>query len=85
MEIIEMNESMLNELTAEEMNEASGGAYRPLPAKEGYFIYQIHYRDVLIRIAKQFNTTVKEIVKANPKIKNASLIHTGDYIYIPMK
>ena len=78
------NEEMFEELTAEEMTEASGGAYRPLAPKEGYYVYQIQYRDVLIRIAKRFNTTVRKIVKANPKIKDANLIHTGYYIYIPM-
>ena len=81
MENIEM---IAEELTNEEMQEISGGAFRVLPEKEGFLVYQVQYRDALSRIAKRFGTTVYRIMKANPKIKDANRIYTGQYIYIPL-
>ncbi len=72
------------ELTAEELQATNGGAYRPLPPMEGYYVYRIVRGDTLIRIARDFNTTVAKIMAANPKIHNASKIYADDYIYIPM-
>ena len=71
------------ELTLNEMNEISGGAFKKPAAKTGYTIYQIQAHDTLIRIANKFGIkSYKEILKWNPKITNPRLIRTGDYIYI---
>ena len=71
------------ELTLDEMNEISGGAFRKPAAKAGYTIYQIKAHDTLIRIANKFGIkSYKEILKWNPKITNPRLIRTGDYLYI---
>ena len=42
------------ELTLDEMNEISGGAFKKPAAKAGYTIYQIKAHDTLIRIANKF-------------------------------
>ena len=71
------------ELTLDEMNEISGGAFKKPAAKTGYTIYQIKAHDTLIRIANKFGIkSYKEILKWNPKITNPRLIRTGDYLYI---
>ena len=71
------------ELTLDEMNEISGGAFKKPAAKAGYTIYQIKAHDTLIRIANKFGIkSYKEILKWNPKITNPRLIRTGDYLYI---
>ena len=71
------------ELTLDEMNEISGGAFRKPAAKAGYTIYQIKANDTLIRIANKFGIkSYREILKWNPKITNPRLIRTGDYLYI---
>ncbi|HCI85166.1 MAG TPA: hypothetical protein DHV79_11600 [Lachnospiraceae bacterium] len=71
------------ELTLDEMNEISGGAFKKPAAKTGYTIYQIQAHDTLIRIANKFGIkSYKEILKWNPKITNPRLIRTGDYLYI---
>ena len=71
------------ELTLDEMNEISGGAFRKPAAKAGYTIYQIKAHDTLIRIANKFGIkSYREILKWNPKITNPRLIRTGDYLYI---
>ena len=79
------------ELTLDEMNEISGGAFKKPAAKAGYTIYQIKANDTLIRIANKFGIksynkfgikSYKEILKWNPKITNPRLIRTGDYLYI---
>jgi LysM repeat protein len=41
--------------------------------------------DTLRKIATRFETTVDEILKINPQIKNANLIYPGDKINIPDK
>ena len=71
------------ELTPDEMNEISGGAFKKPAAKTGYTIYKIQAHDTLIRIANKFGIkSYKEILKWNPKITNPRLIRTGDYLYI---
>ena len=71
------------EVTLDEMNEISGGAFKKPAAKAGYTIYQIKAHDTLIRIANKFGIkSYKEILKWNPKITNPRLIRTGDYLYI---
>lgn len=46
--------------------------------------YIIRRGDTLNKIAKNFNTNVREILKYN-KIKNPDLIYTGDTILLPQK
>ncbi len=84
MENIENIEMIAEELNPEQMAEVAGGAFRPLPEKDGFIVYQVQYRDALSRIARAYNTTVYRIMKANPKIKDANRIYTGQYIYIPI-
>ena len=60
--------SNINEINYEELEAVTGGAYKPLPPKSGYVVYQIVRGDTLGRIAKAFNTTIKKIMAANPKI-----------------
>ncbi|MCR5173497.1 MAG: LysM peptidoglycan-binding domain-containing protein [Oscillospiraceae bacterium] len=76
--------SNINEINYEELEAVTGGAYKPLPPKAGYVVYQIVRGDTLGRIAKAFNTTIKKIMAANPKIVDMNKIYAGDYIYIPM-
>ncbi len=70
------------ELSAEEMNEVAGGAWRRLPEKKGFIIYQISKGETLGRIAKRFGYTVKDLLTWNPKITDKNKIYYGDYLYI---
>ncbi len=45
--------------------------------------YTVVRGDYLSLIAKRFGTTVNEILKVNPEIKNASLIYVGQVIKLP--
>ncbi|MBN1371725.1 MAG: LysM peptidoglycan-binding domain-containing protein [Anaerolineaceae bacterium] len=51
------------------------------PATSG--TYTVVRGDYLSAIAKRFNTTVTDILKVNPEIKNASLIYVGQVIKLP--
>jgi hypothetical protein len=64
--------------------EVAGGYVRP-PEKKGFIIVQIQKGDTLIKIANRYHTTVEQIMKDNPKIKDKSLIYAGDYLYIRKK
>jgi LysM repeat protein len=46
-------------------------------------VYTVVRGDTLRKIAARFDTTVDEILKINPQIKNANLIFPGDRINIP--
>ena len=46
--------------------------------------YKIKKGDNLTKIAKANNTTVQELLKANPQIKNPNLIYTGNTLKIPV-
>lgn len=46
-------------------------------------VYIVVRGDTLKEIAARFDTTVEEILKINPHIKNANLIYPGDRINIP--
>ena len=72
------------ELSMEEMDQVAGGYVRP-PEKKGFIIVQIQKGDTLIKIANRYHTTVEQIMKDNPKIKDKSLIYAGDYLYIRKK
>ena len=47
--------------------------------------YTVRKGDTLSGIAKKYSTTVDAIMKANPKIKNPSVIYVGQVISIPVK
>ncbi len=46
--------------------------------------YKIKKGDNLTKIAKANNTTVQELLKANPNIKNPNLIYAGETLRIPV-
>ncbi len=69
------------ELSMEEMDQVAGGYKRPAE-KKGFIIVQIKKGDTLIRLANRYHTTVEQIMKDNPKIKDKSKIYAGDYLYI---
>ena len=69
------------ELSMEEMDQVSGGYKKPAE-KKGFIVVQIMKGDTLIRIANRYHTTVAQIMKDNPKIKDKGLIYAGDYLYI---
>ena len=83
-----MDEKILNgamdELNAEEMEEVSGGriTFKKRQDKAGWIQHQVTATDTLIRIANRYHTTVEQIMKDNPKIKDKSKIYAGDYLYI---
>ena len=83
-EITKMSEleNKAMELNENEMNEVSGGAYKPLPYKPGYFQYQIQPGDTLSKIARMYNTTVNKLMSYNPQIKDRNLIRAGAYMYV---
>lgn len=70
------------ELNLDEMNEIAGGAFKPLPPKTGFIVYQISKGETLGRIAKRFGYTVKDLLNWNPKITDKNKIYYGDYLYI---
>jgi LysM repeat protein len=45
--------------------------------------YQIKSGDTLSRLAQQYNTSVSELMKANPQIKDANMIYAGRTLNIP--
>jgi GH24 family phage-related lysozyme (muramidase) len=47
--------------------------------------YTIRSGENLIKIAKRFGTTVNDIMKLNPAIKNSNLVFDGQVIKIPKK
>jgi len=81
-------ESMANweatELTEEELKGVDGGAFRPLPAKDGFMVYHIQAGDSLSRIGNHYGVTVHQLLTWNPQIKNKSHIRAGAYLYIKM-
>ena len=47
-------------------------------------VYAVKAGDTLSKIAAKFGVTVKDILKANPQIKNQNAIQIGDPITIPV-
>ena len=78
-----MSESIF-ELTAEEMDQVSGGYKRPVD-KAGFQIYQIKKGDNLTRISAAYRCSINDILAWNPKIKDKNKIYAGDYLYIRVK
>lgn len=54
---------------------------KPAPSK--YASYTVVPGDTLSKIAKMFGTTVADITKANPSIKDPNLIHVGTVLKVP--
>ena len=48
-------------------------------------IYKVKKGDTLSGIAFKYGITLKALLKLNPKIKDASLIHIGQSIIVPKK
>lgn len=76
------------ELNPEQMNEVVGGrnegGYERRPReKAGCFIYKIRRGDNLTNIARDYDTTVRAIMRVNPELENQDFIVAGCYIYIP--
>ena len=83
------------ELNVNEMEQVAGGAQQKqpprggsstvLPAKAGCTVYKVVGNDNLTKIAKNNNTTVKDIMRVNDGIiTNKNFIRAGFYIYIPV-
>lgn len=47
--------------------------------------YRVAYGETLTKISKKYKTSVKELMKLNPSIKDASIIHTNQVIKVPIK
>lgn len=48
-----------------------------------YDIYVVARGDTLYKIARRYNTTVNELLRLNPEIKNRNIIYVGQRIRIP--
>ena len=80
------NRKELNLNEMENVAGGKGGSPTVLPPKDGYIVYQIVGNDNLTKIAKNYGTTVKAIVAANPTLEgNANFIRAGFSIYVPVK
>ena len=74
-----MSEEMkntMNEVSAEELTGAAGGA-----AASGYVTYKVVKGDTLFKIGKRFGVTVDQLVAWN-NIKNRDLILVGQVLKI---
>jgi LysM repeat protein len=56
-----------------------------LEAKEGLLVQEVKDGDTLGKIAKEHGKTVKEIMDANPQIKDKNRLYAGERIYLPHK
>ena len=70
------------EMTAEEMAEVAGGAYKKPAAKKGFRIYKILPGDTLYKIGRAHHCTVNDLLLWNPDITDRNLIRAGKYLYI---
>ena len=83
---MENKEEMIAQLNDEELETVEGGACpteRPIP---GYKWYQIKKGDNLTRIARNFHTTIKDLMlinKGNKGIKDENHIYAGYWIQVP--
>lgn len=64
------------------VTDSSGGSSKAAPAKS---TTKIKRGDTLTKLAKEHGTTVKDLMAANPKIKDANKILAGDDLTIPSK
>jgi peptidoglycan endopeptidase LytE len=54
-----------------------------VPDTGGTEVYVVKRGDTLRKIAASFDTTVANLLKLNPQIKNANLIYSGQKINVP--
>lgn len=52
------------------------------PSKTPGEVYTVVSGDAFWKIAQKFNLTIDQLAKLNPQIKNISLIHVGDKIFV---
>ena len=78
---MENKEMNLNEL--EVVTGGKGGSKTELHATKYYDVYRIQPGENLTRIARNFNTTVSELVRINKTITDKNDITAGYYIYVP--
>ena len=82
-------ETMMNELTMNEMDEVSGGrvaagGLKNKPgAKAGYILHKITANDTVWGLSRRYHCSMDASLKANPSIKDARLIRTNYWLYIP--
>jgi LysM repeat protein len=83
--LLELNKDITNANLVYEGHRLAVPAGSSIPDTGVGQIYTVVRGDTLRKIAARFDTTVDEILKINPQIKNANLIYPGDKINIPDK
>jgi peptidoglycan DL-endopeptidase LytF len=81
--LLELNKDITNANLVYEGHRLTVPASGTVPDTGTGQVYTVVRGDTLRKIAARFDTTVDEILKINPQIKNANLIHVGDKINIP--
>jgi LysM repeat protein len=83
--LLELNKDITNANLVYEGHRLAVPAGSIIPDSGAGQVYTVVRGDTLRKIATRFETTVDEILKINPQIKNANLIYPGDKINIPDK
>lgn len=83
--LLELNKDITNPNLVYEGHRLAVPAGSSIPDTGVGQVYTVVSGDTLRKIAARFDTTVDEILKINPQIKNANLIYPGDKINIPDK
>jgi LysM repeat protein len=83
--LLELNKDITNANLVYEGHRLAVPAGSTIPDTGSGQVYTVVRGDTLRKIAARFETTVDEILKINPQIKNANLIYPGDKINIPDK
>jgi LysM repeat protein len=83
--LLELNKDITNANLVYEGHRLAVPAGSTIPDTGAGQVYTVVRGDTLRKIATRFETTVDEILKINPQIKNANLIYPGDKINIPDK
>jgi peptidoglycan DL-endopeptidase LytF len=81
--LLELNKDITNANLVYEGHRLTVPASGTVPDTGTGQVYTVVRGDTLRKIAARFDTTLDEILKINPQIKNANLIHVGDKINIP--
>jgi LysM repeat protein len=81
--LLELNKEITNANLVYEGHRLAVPASGTVPDTGTGQVYEVISGDTLRKIAARFDTTIDEILKINPQIKNANLIHPGDKINIP--
>ena len=80
---------MMKELTMNEMNAVSGGIVAAGGVKNkprvrhGYIRHRITANDTVWGLSRHYHCSIDSILRANPTIKDARLIRTNYWLYIP--